>query len=35
MHMKMDIDFTIELVPGKVPMSKDPYRMGTLHLKKL
>ena len=26
---KRDIDFTIELIPGSVPVSKTPYRMST------
>ena len=26
---KRDIDFTIELVPGKAPVSKTPYRVST------
>ena len=26
---KRDIDFTIEIVPGAVPVSKTPYRMST------
>ena len=26
---KSDIDFTIELVPGKAPVSKTPYRVST------
>ena len=26
---KRDIDFTIELVPGKSPVSKTPYRVST------
>ena len=26
---KRDIDFTIELVPGVAPVSKEPYRMST------
>jgi hypothetical protein len=32
---KRDIDFSIDLVSGDVPMSKTPYRMGTLELKEL
>ena len=32
---KRDIDFTIELVPGKAPMSKTPYRVSTLEMLKL
>jgi len=32
---KRDIDFSIDLVPGVAPMSKTPYRMGTLELKEL
>jgi hypothetical protein len=27
---KRDIDFSIDLVPGATPVSKKPYRMGTL-----
>jgi hypothetical protein len=30
---KRDIDFSIDLVPGATPVSKTPYRMGTLELK--
>ena len=26
---KGDVDLTIELVPGKAPMSKTPYRVST------
>ena len=29
---RRDIDFSIELVPGVVPMSRTPYRMSTLEL---
>jgi hypothetical protein len=29
---KRDIDFSIELVRGAVPMSKKPYSMSTLEL---
>jgi hypothetical protein len=32
---KRDIDFSINLMPGAVPMSKTPYRMSTLELKDL
>ena len=32
---KRDIDFTIDLVPGAVPVSKDPYRMSTPELVEL
>ena len=32
---KRDIDFSIDLVLGVAPMSKTPYRMGTLELKEL
>jgi hypothetical protein len=32
---KRDIDFSIDLVLGAAPMSKIPYRMGTLELKEL
>ena len=32
---KRDIDFTIELVPGVVPVSKTPYRMSTLEMLEL
>ena len=27
--LKRDIDFTIDLVPGAAPVSKEPYRMST------
>ena len=29
---KRDIDFTIELVPGATPVSREPYRMSTLKM---
>ena len=32
---KRDMDFTIKLVTGAVPNSKDPYRMNILELNKL
>jgi hypothetical protein len=32
---KRDIDFSIELMPGAVPMSGEPYRMSTPELVKL
>ena len=32
---KSELDFTIELVPGAVPNSKDPYRMNILELNEL
>ena len=32
---KRDIYFTIELVPGTVPNSKDPYQMNILELNEL
>jgi len=32
---KRDIDFSIDLVPSSVPISKTPYRMGTPELKEL
>ena len=32
---KRELDFTIELVPGAVPSSKDPYRMNILELNEL
>ena len=32
---KRDIDFTIELVPGAAPMSKEPYRMSTSEMLEL
>jgi hypothetical protein len=32
---KRDIDFSINLMPGAAPMSKDPYRMSTPELKEL
>ena len=32
---KRELDFTIELVPGDVPNSKDPYHMNILELNEL
>ena len=32
---KRNIDFTIELVPGVAPVSKNPYRMSTLEMLEL
>ena len=32
---KRELDFTIELVPGVVPNSKDPYQMKKLEINKL
>jgi hypothetical protein len=32
---KIDIDFSISLVPGASPVSKKPYIMGTPKLKEL
>ena len=32
---KRDIDFSIDLVLGSIPISKTPYRMGTPELKEL
>jgi hypothetical protein len=32
---KRDIDFSINVIPGVVPVSKTPYRMSTLELKEL
>jgi hypothetical protein len=32
---KQDINFSIDLVPGVVPVSKTPYRMGTPEIKEL
>jgi hypothetical protein len=32
---RRDIDFSIELVPGEVSMSRTPYRMSTLELVEL
>jgi hypothetical protein len=32
---KRDIDFSINLMPGAVPVSKNPYRMSTPELKEL
>jgi hypothetical protein len=32
---KRDIDFSIDLVPRATPVSKEPYKMGTLELKEL
>ena len=29
---KRDIDFTIDLIPKVVPVSKDPYRMNIIEL---
>ena len=33
--LKREVDFSIDLVPGSVPISKTPYRMGTPELKEL
>ena len=33
--LKQELDFTIELVPGAVPSSKDPYQMNMLELNEL
>jgi hypothetical protein len=30
---KRDIDFSIDLMHGATPVSKNPYRMSTLNLK--
>jgi hypothetical protein len=32
---KRDINFSINLMPGKTPVSKTPYRMSTPELKEL
>ena len=32
---RRELDFTIELVPGAVPISKAPYRMNILELNEL
>jgi len=32
---KRELDFSIELVPGTVPISKAPYRMNILELNEL
>ena len=32
---KIDIDFSINPMPGETPISKTPYRMSTLELKEL
>jgi hypothetical protein len=32
---RRDIDFSIEIVPGAVPVSRTPYRMSTLELVEL
>jgi hypothetical protein len=32
---RRDIDFSLEIVPGVVPMSKEPYRMSTSELVEL
>ena len=34
-HSNKDIDFKIDLVPGVVPTSNDPYRMNIIELTKL
>jgi hypothetical protein len=34
-HLKQDIDFSINLMPGVSPVSKTPYRMSTPELKEL
>ena len=31
----LEIDFTIDLVPGTAPISKTPYRMAPVELKEL
>jgi hypothetical protein len=31
----IDIDFSINLIPGAAPVSKNPYRMSTLEMKEL
>jgi hypothetical protein len=33
--LRRDIDFSIELVPGAMPMSRTPYRMSTIELVEL
>ena len=33
--LKRELDFTIELVPGALPNSKDPYRMNILEINEL
>ena len=33
--LKRDIDFTIDLVPGTVPISKAPYGLNIIELTKL
>ena len=33
--LKMELDFTIELVPGAVPSSKAPYRMNIIEFNEL
>ena len=35
MPPKWDLEFRIELVPGAVPNSKDPYRMNILEMNEL
>ena len=32
---KMDIDFTIDMIPGPVPTSKAPYRMNIIEITEL
>jgi hypothetical protein len=33
--LRRDIDFSIELAPGAVPVSRTPYKMSTLELVEL
>ena len=33
--LQMDIEFTIELVPGAAPVSKTPYKMSTPNMLEL
>jgi hypothetical protein len=33
--LKRHIDFSVNLIPGETPMSKNPYRMSTPELRKL
>ena len=34
-HQKREVEFTIELVSGTTPISKEPYQMAPLELKAL
>ena len=34
-HLEREVDFSIEIVPGKTPMSRAPYKMALTELKEL